>query len=99
MLDPYLDSITPAGDYSALRDRASAILQTEGELLEIVQLVGEDSLSPDQKLVLGLTWTLILRFEIQRYGADGGRSKTLGQGSGSQKSVCEKHVKCVFSQF
>ena len=27
-------------------------------------------LMPAQKLVLGLTWTLILRYEIQRYGAD-----------------------------
>ena len=40
------------GDYGRLRKQAQAILQQENELSEMVQLVGKDSLSEDQKLVL-----------------------------------------------
>jgi V/A-type H+-transporting ATPase subunit A len=39
-------------DFSTLRDRASALLQREAELQEIVQLVGPDALQDDQRLVI-----------------------------------------------
>ncbi|MDR7420385.1 MAG: V-type ATP synthase subunit A [Armatimonadota bacterium] len=39
-------------DFPALRDRASALLQREAELQEIVQLVGPDALQDDQRLVI-----------------------------------------------
>lgn len=39
-------------DFSYLRTKFKEILQIEEELNEIVQLVGRDSLSEDQKLVL-----------------------------------------------
>jgi V-type H+-transporting ATPase subunit A len=55
VLDPFFDATTTsAGEYSytQLRDLASQILQTEDGLLKIVQLVGEDSLEPSQKLTL-----------------------------------------------
>ena len=38
--------------------------------LKLVNIGPEDLVAGDRKLVLGLTWTLILRYEIQRYGAD-----------------------------
>ncbi|MDR7542677.1 MAG: V-type ATP synthase subunit A [Armatimonadota bacterium] len=39
-------------DFPHLRDRASALLQREAELQEIVQLVGPDALQDDQRLVI-----------------------------------------------
>ncbi len=39
-------------DFEPLRDRASALLQRESELQEIVQLVGPDALQDDQRLVI-----------------------------------------------
>ncbi|KAL4498527.1 hypothetical protein ABPG72_019645 [Tetrahymena utriculariae] len=49
-LDPYFNSFDP--DFSNLRTSIKKILQEENELNEIVQLVGKDSLSEDQKLTL-----------------------------------------------
>jgi V/A-type H+-transporting ATPase subunit A len=39
-------------DFEELRNRASALLQQEAELQEIVQLVGPDALQDDQRLVI-----------------------------------------------
>ncbi|MDQ7859223.1 MAG: V-type ATP synthase subunit A [Armatimonadota bacterium] len=39
-------------DFTVLRDRASALLQREAELQEIVQLVGPDALQDDQRLII-----------------------------------------------
>jgi V/A-type H+-transporting ATPase subunit A len=39
-------------DFETLRDRASALLQKESELQEIVQLVGPDALQDDQRLII-----------------------------------------------
>jgi len=50
VLTPYFNSID--SQYSTLRDRIRLILQEETNLSEIVQLVGKDSLSEDQKLAL-----------------------------------------------
>jgi V-type H+-transporting ATPase subunit A len=47
-----LDGQSQGFAYTQLRDAASNILQTEDGLLKIVQLVGEDSLEPSQKLTL-----------------------------------------------
>jgi len=41
-----------------LREKMRQILQAEDELTEIVQLVGKDSLSEDQKAVLKVSITL-----------------------------------------
>lgn len=49
-LDPYFDNFDP--EFSYLRTKFKEILQEEAELNEIVQLVGRDSLSEDQKLIL-----------------------------------------------
>jgi len=49
-LDPYFNDFDP--DFSHLRTQLKEILHEETELNEIVQLVGKDSLSEDQKLSL-----------------------------------------------
>jgi len=50
VLEPYFNDRDP--EYSMLRKEAQNILQQENDLSEIVQLVGKDSLSEDQKLIL-----------------------------------------------
>jgi len=49
-LEPYFDEVDK--EFSYFRQKFREILQEEEELNEIVQLVGRDSLSEDQKLVL-----------------------------------------------
>jgi len=49
-LEPYFEKYDP--DYSNLVKSVKEILQTEDDLQEIVQLVGKDSLSEDQKCTL-----------------------------------------------
>merc|ERR1712159_877178 len=49
-LEPFMESNEP--EYMALQQKFREILQMEDELQEIVQLVGKDSLSEDQKCTL-----------------------------------------------
>ncbi|KAH8739939.1 vacuolar ATP synthase subunit A [Cryptosporidium ryanae] len=50
VLEPYFDSVDP--EFNSLRQKMAEILQKENELADILQLVGKDSLSEDQKIVL-----------------------------------------------
>merc|ERR1712032_637100 len=50
VLEPYFEKYDP--DYSMLQQKMKEILQKEDDLQEIVQLVGKDSLSEDQKCTL-----------------------------------------------
>jgi len=50
-LDPYYREAL-GGDFPDMRDQAMALLQEEDELMEIVRLVGVDSLSDRQRMVL-----------------------------------------------
>lgn len=50
VLEPYFNKLDPR--YSYLRNQAQKILQQEDNLSEIVQLVGKESLSEDQKVVM-----------------------------------------------
>lgn len=49
-LEPFFNKIDP--EYSMLRTKCQEILQKEDNLTEIVQLVGKESLSEDQKVVM-----------------------------------------------
>merc|ERR1712057_159391 len=49
-LEPYFETFDP--EYQMLQQKMKEILQTEDDLQEIVQLVGKDSLSEDQKCTL-----------------------------------------------
>merc|ERR1712139_309519 len=50
VLEPYFEKYDP--EYSFLQQKFKEILQKEDDLTEIVQLVGKDSLSEDQKVTL-----------------------------------------------
>merc|ERR1712165_306765 len=50
VLEPFFNTMDPR--YSYLRNQARTILQQEDNLSEIVQLVGKESLSEDQKVVM-----------------------------------------------
>merc|ERR1712130_213501 len=50
VLEPFFNE--KDSDYARLRKSSQLILQQENDLSEIVQLVGKDSLSEDQKLIL-----------------------------------------------
>jgi len=50
VLEPFFNKVQ--NDYGSLRNTANKILQTEDSLNEIVQLVGKESLSEDQKVVM-----------------------------------------------
>merc|ERR1712216_686475 len=50
ILEPFFEESEP--EYQALQQKFREILQTEDELQEIVQLVGKDSLSEDQKCTI-----------------------------------------------
>merc|ERR1711967_145708 len=49
-LEPYFETFDP--EYGFLQQKMKEILQKEDDLQEIVQLVGKDSLSEDQKCTL-----------------------------------------------
>merc|ERR1739848_302671 len=50
VLEPYFEKYDP--EYAFLQQKFKEILQKEDDLQEIVQLVGKDSLSEDQKVTL-----------------------------------------------
>merc|ERR1712146_823534 len=50
VLEPYFEQLDP--EYGMLQQKMKEILQKEDDLQEIVQLVGKDSLSEDQKCTL-----------------------------------------------
>merc|ERR1712019_98851 len=50
VLEPFFNNLDPR--YSYLRNQARSILQQEDNLSEIVQLVGKESLSEDQKVIM-----------------------------------------------
>merc|ERR1712080_281672 len=50
VLEPYFEKFDP--EYGFLQQKMKEILQKEDDLQEIVQLVGKDSLSEDQKCTL-----------------------------------------------
>ena len=50
VLEPFFENMTP--EYTDLRMSLKQILAQEDDLTEIVQLVGKDSLSEDQKVVM-----------------------------------------------
>lgn len=59
VLEPFFNGYD--SNYSELRTRCRDILQQEDSLSEIVQLVGRDSLSEDQKVISGGRCALLSR--------------------------------------
>jgi V-type H+-transporting ATPase subunit A len=64
VLDPYFNK-TFDESYSRLKNRAKEILATQDSLQEIVQLVGKESLSEDQKVIIDVADIIIEDFLAQ----------------------------------
>lgn len=64
VLDPYFNENFDS-DYSRLRSIAREILAQQGSLQEIVQLVGKESLSEDQKIIMDIADMIIDDFLAQ----------------------------------
>ncbi len=56
VLEPFFNKYN--SEYSALRGKIRDILQQEDSLSEIVQLVGRESLSEDQKVRLQISYSI-----------------------------------------
>ena len=54
-------------------DAGLPVCQVKQRGVRLVNIGGEDLVDGNRKLILGLTWSLILKFEIQKYGADEAR--------------------------
>ena len=60
----------PRNAYQKLENQQSFLVQLKSKGIRLENIGPEDLAAGQRKLVLGLTWTLILRYEIQKYGAD-----------------------------
>lgn len=64
VLDPYFNANYDS-QYSSLKNKAKEILAQQDSLQEIVQLVGKESLSEDQKVILDIAELIIEDFLAQ----------------------------------
>eukprot|EP01084_Bolivina_argentea_P258772 436414_1 len=85
VLEPFFNQ--KDSDYSSLRKQAQLILQQENDLSEIVQLVGKDSLSEDQKLILEIARILREDFLQQNAYTDYDYTCPLEKTVGMLKSI------------
>eukprot|EP01057_Protomagalhaensia_wolfi_P004115 Protomagalhaensia_wolfi_Nauph_80__4114@NODE_417_length_2559_cov_73_864286_g313_i0_p1_GENE_NODE_417_length_2559_cov_73_864286_g313_i0NODE_417_length_2559_cov_73_864286_g313_i0_p1_ORF_typecomplete_len612_score131_23ATPsynt_ab/PF00006_25/7_8e97ATPsynt_ab_Xtn/PF16886_5/1_6e43ATPsynt_ab_N/PF02874_23/6_7e13ATPsynt_ab_N/PF02874_23/1_5e04RNase_J_C/PF17770_1/3_8e02RNase_J_C/PF17770_1/5_7_NODE_417_length_2559_cov_73_864286_g313_i06062441 len=85
-LDPYFDAYDP--EFGSLRQKMSEILQKENELQDIVQLVGKDSLSEDQKLIMEVAKIIREDFLQQNAFSDYDFMCPLTKTTGMMKIIC-----------
>lgn len=81
--------------YTSLRDAASNILQTEDGLLKIVQLVGEDSLEPSQKLTLEIAKIIREDFLQQDAFSDHDYTCPIEKSLGILRCIIHLHDACL----
>jgi len=67
----------PVIPYQKLENNNIALAFVKSEGLKLVNIGGEDITSGKLKLILGLIWTLILRYQIQKGGDDNAKSALL----------------------
>ena len=60
----------PKTRFAMMENNATFISQLKAKGMRLVNIAAEDVTDGNRKLLLGLTWTLILRYEIQKYGDD-----------------------------
>eukprot|EP01069_Polyplicarium_translucidae_P001882 Polyplicarium_translucidae@DN1839_c0_g1_i1.p1 len=95
-LEPYFDSYDP--EFISLRQKVSDILQQEAELQDIVQLVGKDSLSEDQKLVMEVAKIIREDFLQQNAFSDYDYMCPLSKTVGMMRIICRFYdlaLKCM----
>merc|ERR1711904_674703 len=81
ILEPYFSQFDP--EYPFLQQKFEEILQKEDDLQEIVQLVGKDSLSEDQKVTLEVARTIGMMKVI--VGFHDSAQKAIAESSGENK--------------
>jgi hypothetical protein len=59
----------PISKFQKLENLNIFLAQLKARQIKLVNIGAEDLVEGDKKLVLGLTWTLILRYEIHKFGA------------------------------
>jgi actinin alpha len=59
----------PASRFQKLENQNLFLRSLKEKGLRLVNIGAEDLVDSNRTLILGLTWTLILRYEIQKYGA------------------------------
>ncbi|EPR62978.1 putative vacuolar ATP synthase subunit A [Toxoplasma gondii RUB] len=92
-LEPFFDSYDP--EFSSLRQKISDILQQEAELTDIVQLVGKDSLSEDQKLILEVARIIREDFLQQNAFSDYDYMCPLYKTVGMMRTICHFYDQCL----
>lgn len=92
-LEGYFDNFDP--DFVGLRQKMGDILQSEAELTDIVQLVGKDSLSEDQKLIMEVAKIIREDFLQQNAFSDYDFMCPLTKTVGMMKVICHLHEQCL----
>ena len=59
----------PISKFQNLENLNIFLAQLKARSIKLVNIGAEDMIDGDRKLILGLTWTLILRYEIHKFGA------------------------------
>merc|ERR1712166_1649603 len=93
VLEPYYEKNFP--DFVALRTKVAEILQEEEELTEIVQLVGKDSLSEDQKAVLKTAQIIKDEFLQQNSFSKTDYNCPMYKTMGMMKAIVKFHENCI----
>ena len=89
VLEPYYETWDP--EFSLLRTKIKEILQIEDELQEIVQLVGKDSLSEDQKTTLEMAKIIREDFLQQNAYSDNDFMCPLKKTAGMMRCIVNFH--------
>ena len=61
---------SPSSRFQMLENNGAFLAQLKSKNIRLVNIGPEDLTAGNRTLVLGLTWTLILRYEIQKFGAE-----------------------------
>lgn len=93
VLEGYFDSYDP--DFVSLRHKMADILQQEKDLTDIVQLVGKDSLSEDQKLVMEVAKIIREDFLQQNAFSDYDYMSPLTKTVGMMKVIIHFYDQCL----
>merc|ERR1719460_3329348 len=89
ILEPYFEKLDP--EYGMLQQKMKEILQKEDDLQEIVQLVGKDSLSEDQKCTLEVAKIIREDFLQQNGFVDYDFKCPLGKTIGMMRCIVTYH--------
>lgn len=92
-LENYFDNFDQ--DFLSLRQKLSDILQQESDLNDIVQLVGKDSLSEDQKVVMEVAKIIREDFLQQNAFSDYDYMCPLQKTVGMMRIICHFYAQCL----